>query len=95
MIKNLTLVCAMGMGLLGLDLTASEAVGLIRQRKITPVELTQACLARIGKLNPRLNAFITVLRDPSESTLPAARFEKTLRQLVEERLAAEDAQEAA
>ena len=33
---------------------------------------------------------ISVLRDPSESTLPAARFEKTLRELVEERLAVED-----
>ena len=37
---------------------------------------------------------ISVLRDPSESTLPAARFEKTLRQMVEERLAAEEEQAA-
>jgi aspartyl-tRNA(Asn)/glutamyl-tRNA(Gln) amidotransferase subunit A len=33
----------------------------IRDRAISPVELTRDCLARIDKLNPTLNAFITVL----------------------------------
>ena len=47
------------------DLTASEALALIRQRKLTPVELTQACLKRIERLNPRLNAFITVTGEPA------------------------------
>jgi aspartyl-tRNA(Asn)/glutamyl-tRNA(Gln) amidotransferase subunit A len=45
------------------DLTAlslMEASALIRSRKVSPVELTQACLARIERLNPVLNAFITV-----------------------------------
>jgi len=32
----------------------------IRNREISPVELTQECLARIEQLNPELNAFITV-----------------------------------
>ena len=45
------------------DLTVIEAVTMIRQGKLTPVELTEACLKRIEKLNPRLNAFITVLGD--------------------------------
>ncbi len=45
------------------DLTVSEAVALIGQRRLTPVELTQACLKRIERLNSRLNAFITVLGD--------------------------------
>lgn len=45
------------------DFTIVEAAASIRKRKITPVELNQACLGRIGRLNPRLNAFITVLRD--------------------------------
>ena len=45
------------------DLTVSEAATLVRQRKLTPLELTQACLKRIAALNPRLNAFITVLSD--------------------------------
>jgi aspartyl-tRNA(Asn)/glutamyl-tRNA(Gln) amidotransferase subunit A len=45
------------------DLTVSEAVALIEQRRLTPSELTQSCLKRAEKLNPRLNALITVLGD--------------------------------
>ncbi|MHB8525444.1 MAG: amidase [Candidatus Acidiferrales bacterium] len=41
-------------------LTIAEAGTLLRMRKISPVELTQAALERIDALNPRLNAFITV-----------------------------------
>ena len=33
----------------------------IRDRSISPVDLTRDCLARIENLNPQLNAFITVL----------------------------------
>ena len=43
-----------------LDLSISEAAELLRQKKISPVELTKACLDRIESLNPVLNAFITV-----------------------------------
>lgn len=42
-----------------------QAAELIRQRKVSPVELTQACLKRIEQLNPELNAFITVTADQS------------------------------
>ncbi|MFZ1918501.1 MAG: amidase [Terriglobales bacterium] len=35
----------------------------IRAREISPAELTRDCLARIERLNPALNAFITVLAD--------------------------------
>jgi len=35
----------------------------IRARQISPAELTRDCLARIERLNPKLNAFITVLAD--------------------------------
>ncbi len=35
----------------------------IRDRSISPVELTRDCLARIDQLNPALNAFITVTAD--------------------------------
>lgn len=51
-------------------LTLSEASHLVRTRKISPVELTQACLHRIEQLNPKVNAFITVT---SESALAEAR----------------------
>jgi len=48
------------------DLTALsliDAAELLRARKVSPVELTNACLARIERLNHTLNAFITVTAD--------------------------------
>jgi aspartyl-tRNA(Asn)/glutamyl-tRNA(Gln) amidotransferase subunit A len=36
---------------------------LLRKGSLSPVDLTVDCLARIEKLNPRLNAFITVTAD--------------------------------
>ena len=41
-------------------LTISELSELIRTRKVSPVEVTRATLQRIEKLNPILNAYITV-----------------------------------
>jgi len=37
-----------------------ETAELVRARSISPLELTRECLARIERLNPALNAFITV-----------------------------------
>jgi aspartyl-tRNA(Asn)/glutamyl-tRNA(Gln) amidotransferase subunit A len=51
-------------------LTIRELSEKIRDRCISPVELTHDCLARIEKLNPILNAFITVT---AESALERAR----------------------
>jgi aspartyl-tRNA(Asn)/glutamyl-tRNA(Gln) amidotransferase subunit A len=45
------------------DLTVTEAIALLRERRLTPVELTEACLKRIARLNPRLNAIVTVLNN--------------------------------
>ena len=44
-------------------LTLSEAGDLLRARKISSAELTSACLKRIARINPELNAFITVMAD--------------------------------
>jgi aspartyl-tRNA(Asn)/glutamyl-tRNA(Gln) amidotransferase subunit A len=44
-------------------LSLAEASARIRSRSVSPVQLTEACLARIQTYNPKLNAFITVLRD--------------------------------
>ncbi len=44
-------------------LTVSEASKLIKARKLSPLELTDAYLARIASLDPLLNAFITVTAD--------------------------------
>jgi aspartyl-tRNA(Asn)/glutamyl-tRNA(Gln) amidotransferase subunit A len=50
--------------------TICELSRRIRDREISPVELTHDCLSRIEKLNPKLNAFITVT---AESALDQAR----------------------
>jgi aspartyl-tRNA(Asn)/glutamyl-tRNA(Gln) amidotransferase subunit A len=42
------------------NLSIREAGDLVRRKVISPVELTRACLQRIERLNPALNAFITV-----------------------------------
>jgi aspartyl-tRNA(Asn)/glutamyl-tRNA(Gln) amidotransferase subunit A len=55
--------------------TLLEASQLIRRRKISPVELTQGCLARIERLNPKLNAFITVTADTALAEAGAAASE--------------------
>src|SRR5579884_2064944 len=44
-------------------LSLLEAAEQIRTRKLSPVELTRECLANIERLNPTLNAFITVTAD--------------------------------
>jgi len=50
-------------------LTIREASDLVRKKKVSPVELTQACLVRIDRANPTLNCFITV---PADSALQQA-----------------------
>jgi aspartyl-tRNA(Asn)/glutamyl-tRNA(Gln) amidotransferase subunit A len=40
--------------------SATVASERIRRKEISPVELTRACLAQIERLNPILNAFITI-----------------------------------
>ena len=42
---------------------ATEMARLIRERKLSPVELLDAHLARIEKLNPKLNAIVDIAAD--------------------------------
>ncbi len=44
-------------------LTLTEAAALVADKSVSPVDLTQACLERIERFNPALNAFITVARE--------------------------------
>ncbi|MFW5634532.1 MAG: amidase, partial [Erythrobacter sp.] len=44
-------------------LTIVGAAKLLRQRRLSPVELAEGTLARIERLQPRLGAFITVTAD--------------------------------
>jgi aspartyl-tRNA(Asn)/glutamyl-tRNA(Gln) amidotransferase subunit A len=48
---------------------------LLREGSLSPVELTEDCLARIEKLNPRLNAFITVTAESARSEARTAEAE--------------------
>ena len=50
--------------------TISEIAPRLRSREISPVEITRECLSRIDKLNPALNAFITLT---AEAALADAR----------------------
>jgi aspartyl-tRNA(Asn)/glutamyl-tRNA(Gln) amidotransferase subunit A len=52
-------------------LSLAEAAELIRRRRLSPVELTRAVMARIDALQPVLNAFTTLA--PREEILAAAR----------------------
>jgi aspartyl-tRNA(Asn)/glutamyl-tRNA(Gln) amidotransferase subunit A len=53
----------------------SEASQLVRSKKVSPVELTHECLSRIERLNPKLNAFITVTADSALAEARAAEAE--------------------
>lgn len=46
----------------------TEAAAQLRAKRVTSLELTRACLAQIEKLNPKVNAFITVLRTEAEKS---------------------------
>ena len=52
------------------ELTLSEAAGLIARREISPLELTQAHIDRILRVDPQVNSFITLM---DESALRQAR----------------------
>jgi len=62
-----------GVDLCGLSI--AEAAELVRTKKVSPVELTEACLSRIEKLNASLNAFITVTADSARAEARQAEVE--------------------
>jgi aspartyl-tRNA(Asn)/glutamyl-tRNA(Gln) amidotransferase subunit A len=55
--------------------SAVELSGLLRAREVSPVELTEAYLARIDRVAPTLNAFVTVTRERALSEARAAEAE--------------------
>jgi aspartyl-tRNA(Asn)/glutamyl-tRNA(Gln) amidotransferase subunit A len=60
------------------DLTSMsirDVAELVRKKKVSPVELTKASLARIEQFNPALNAFITVTADAALAQARAAESE--------------------
>jgi Asp-tRNA(Asn)/Glu-tRNA(Gln) amidotransferase A subunit family amidase len=55
--------------------TILELAEALRARKLSPVELTRACLQKIEELNPVLNAFVTVTADQALAQARAAEAE--------------------
>ena len=45
------------------SLRSPKSAKLYRRRKLSPVELTRFLSNRIARLNPRLNAYLTVMRE--------------------------------
>lgn len=45
------------------DLSATEARALIGRRALSPVELAEACLARVASINPAINAVVAMKED--------------------------------
>ena len=44
-------------------LPATEQARLVRERQVSPVELVELYLERIGRLGPELGAYVTVCAD--------------------------------
>jgi aspartyl-tRNA(Asn)/glutamyl-tRNA(Gln) amidotransferase subunit A len=55
--------------------TIVELAPRLRRKELSPLELTRACLDRIEKLNPALNAFITVTAESALAEARAAEIE--------------------
>jgi Asp-tRNA(Asn)/Glu-tRNA(Gln) amidotransferase A subunit family amidase len=53
-------------------LPALEVAELIRRKAVSPVEVVDALLARIGRVNPTLNCFCTVTADEARDAAQAA-----------------------
>ena len=53
-------------------LTIAEASKLIAARKLSPVELTEACLGRIASLDRLLDSFVTLTAERARAEAKAA-----------------------
>jgi aspartyl-tRNA(Asn)/glutamyl-tRNA(Gln) amidotransferase subunit A len=54
------------------DLTLQQAAEKLRAGEISSLELTEACLARIAALEPKIHAFVTVTPDLARSSAQSA-----------------------
>jgi Asp-tRNA(Asn)/Glu-tRNA(Gln) amidotransferase A subunit family amidase len=57
--------------------TASEMARAVRDRSVSPVELVDACFERIRRLNPAINAFVTLAEESARAS--AKRSEERVR----------------
>ena len=58
------------------SLTLSQASDLVKSRQVSPVDLTQACLDRIDKVDGKLNSFLTLC--PDQALAVARRAEEEI-----------------
>ena len=64
------------------NLDATEQAELVRRKEVSPLELVDAAIVRIERVNPQLNAIVTPLfdeargqaREPSGCSLPDGPF---------------------
>src|SRR5260370_37048339 len=54
------------------NLSLSDVSQLVRNKKVSPVELTKEGLSRIERLNPKLNTFTTAAADSALAETPQA-----------------------
>src|SRR3989344_4121521 len=59
------------------DLTILQALEKIKNKEISSVEVTKSYLERIKKLEPRLNAFVTVTEDEALKNAMSADEKRT------------------
>ena len=55
-----------------LRMTISELAPMIKNKEVSPVELTETALAEADRLQPTLNSFITILHDRAMNQARAA-----------------------
>ena len=56
-------------------LSAGEIVAAVKKKKLSPVEIVDAVLARIEKINPRVNAYCTVVPEMAREAAKKAEVE--------------------
>ena len=61
------------------DLSQRAASHLLHRRVISPVELTEAYLARIQRWNPKINAYLTITADDARAAARRAEAELVAR----------------
>ncbi len=54
------------------DLSIMEMSALFAEKNLSPVEVANACLSRIGEINPKIHAFITVTADTAMAAAKAS-----------------------
>ena len=57
------------------SLTIAEAAARIERREVSPIDLAEAYLARVERLNPAINAFVTVTVDRARADAARAAAE--------------------